>query len=56
MLDEMKQHYRFSYDVLTDANAHPSDLEAAIHAYFGFDKRYTGNRFTHARTLISQNN
>ena len=56
MLDEMKQHYSFSYNILNDPNAHPSDLEAAIHAYFGFDKRYTGNRFTHAQTIISQNN
>ena len=56
MLTEMKNHYREAYNILNTPNAHPSDLEAAIHMYFGFDKRFTGTRFTHAQTLISQNN
>ena len=54
-LVEMRQSYPKAYRILSNPNSSSRDLEYAIHHYFGFDKRYTGGRFTHAEALIRQN-
>ena len=52
MMKEMKESYKFSYRVFMDPNASSADLRAAVTKYWGFDPRYTGNRWKDAEALL----
>ena len=52
---EMQKSYPRAYRVFMDPNASSADLRWAVSAYWGFDPRYTGNRWTDAEALIRAN-
>jgi len=52
MMKEMKESYQFSYRTFMDPNASSADLRAAVTKYWGFDPRYTGNRWRDAEALL----
>ena len=53
MKQEMqKPQYRKAYNIFMDANASSADLQWAVSRYWGFDPRYTGNRWTDAEDII----
>ena len=52
---EMQKSYPRAYRVFMDPNASSADLRWAVSAYWGFDPRYTGNRWVDAENLIASN-
>jgi hypothetical protein len=53
MKQEMqKPQYRQAYNIFMDANASSADLQWAVSRYWGFDPKYTGDRWTDAEDII----
>ena len=52
---EMQKSYPRAYRIFMDANASSDDLRWAVSNYWGFDPRYTGNRWVDAEKLIASN-
>jgi hypothetical protein len=52
---EMKRSYPQQYRVFMDPNASAADLRWAVKRYWGFDPRYTGNRWVDAERLLRRN-
>ena len=54
MKHEMKTRYPKAYRIFTSPNASSADLQWAVSAYWGFDPKYTGNRWVDAEDLINR--
>lgn len=53
MKQEMQTPYfREAYNIFMDANASSADLQWAVSRYWGFDPKYTGDRWTDAEDII----
>ena len=55
MLHEMKTRYPYAYEIFMDPNASSEDLQWAVRRYWGFDPRYTRNRWVDAERIIQNN-
>ena len=51
---EMQKDYSAAYRVFMNPNASSADLQWAVSAYWGFDPKYTGSRWTDAERYISR--
>ena len=54
MQHEMKTQYKDAYRIFNNPNASSSDLRWAVADYWGFDPRYTGDRWVDAESLINR--
>ena len=54
MQHEMKTQYKEAYRIFNNPNASSSDLRWAVADYWGFDPRYTGDRWVDAESLINR--
>lgn len=54
MQHEMKTSYKDAYRIFMNPNASSADLQWAVSRYWGFDPRYTGNRWVDAERIIRQ--
>jgi len=54
MKHEMKTRYPKAYRIFTTPSASSADLQWAVSNYWGFDPKYTGNRWVDAETLINR--
>lgn len=56
MKKEMQTSYPKAYRIFNNPNSLPAQLQWAVENYWGFDKRYTGTRYSHAEKLIAAGN
>lgn len=54
MKHEMKTRYPKAYRIFTNPSASSADLRWAVSNYWGFDPKYTGNRWVDAEALINR--
>jgi hypothetical protein len=56
MVIEMKRSYPNEYRIFMNPNSSTADLKAAVQGYWGFNPKYTKNRWTDAERLLSGSN
>ena len=54
MKHEMQTRYPKAYRIFSNPSASSADLQWAVSNYWGFDPKYTGNRWVDAEALIKR--